>query len=191
MPSKKTSREQIIYHAIQVFRERGYHRTSIKDLGEVCNIQKAHFYYYFENGKSQLMAEVLESVLTYFEERVFVHAYNEELTAEERLDKMAEKMLRAYLGGKGGCIMGNTVLETAHLGDEPRLLAITKRFFDAMHAALTHIYALRDDEVLASDKAWQVIQDIEGALIMYQLYEDQRFMARSLGRCLELLKVAD
>lgn len=182
MPVRKTSREEILVKALQVFRQKGYHATSLKDLSMACGVEKAHFYYYFEGGKEQIMAEVLESVLLYFQERVIPIAYDQSLLPPERLDNMLGKLGRMLGSGTGGCIMGNTTLECAALADPPVFLDIARAYFEMLQQALQDLLQNEYPPETAHQYAEQMIQEIEGSLLLMQLYQDPQYLERALQR---------
>lgn len=182
MPIQKTSREEILIKAMQVFRQKGYHNTSISDLALACGIEKPHFYYYFKKGKEELMLSVLEMVLTYFTEKIHQHAYEKSIPAEDRLSYILGKFERIYMRAEGGCIMGNTTLEIAGLDKHQSFLPTIRKFFDEMILALTHIYASKHDEILANEKAVAAVQDIQGGILLMQLYKDPSYVQNSFAR---------
>jgi TetR/AcrR family transcriptional regulator, transcriptional repressor for nem operon len=184
MPVVKTSKEEVIVKALQIIRQRGYASASMNDLAKACDIQPSHFYYYFKN-KEDLMGEVLSYTAKYFEERIMIYAYDTTLTPVEKLKKILEKHEKALAFGTGGCLMGNTVLETAH--SEPPFLSIIKQFFENLVVALTKIYQAKYTEGYARDLAEQVVQDIEGGVMLSQLYKDERFMKNAFERALKHL----
>ena len=50
MSQRKTSREdQLLQVATRLFREKGYHNTSMQDLADAFGVQKASLYYYIES----------------------------------------------------------------------------------------------------------------------------------------------
>lgn len=54
-------KEMIIQHAAYLFSERGYYGVGLTELLKVCEIPKGSFYYYFPEGKIQLIKEVLDA----------------------------------------------------------------------------------------------------------------------------------
>jgi len=179
MPAQKTNKEELIVKAMQLFRKKGYFNTSIKDLAEQCDIPKSHFYYYFKGGKEELMREVLEAVKTYFQQRVFPIAYQEDLSPDEKWAEISEKLQRVFLGQKGGCIMGLTTMETLHTSEKEIFHPIIKQYFDEMIGAIEILHASESDP---SKKAHMVVQDIQGGLIMMQVYQDPTFFMAALER---------
>jgi len=186
VPIYKTSKEEILVKASMVFREKGYHHTSIQNLAEACGLKKPHFYYYFKKGKPQLMEEVLKYIDSLMEKYICELAYDEKYTPENRLQKMLSRMNEFYLNGPGGCIFANTLLETANVSD--RFKPIIKDTFDKWAKALQFVLAAKYEATEARKLAFSIIQDMEGGLMMYQLYNDEQFMKMAEERSIALLK---
>ena len=53
-------REMILREAARLFAEKGYYGLGLSELLKRCEIPKGSFYYYFPDGKIQLIQEVLE-----------------------------------------------------------------------------------------------------------------------------------
>ncbi|MDX1908857.1 MAG: helix-turn-helix domain-containing protein [Bacteroidia bacterium] len=185
MPAYKTDKDTLLVRAMQVFRSQGYHASSMADLAAACGVQKAHLYYYFPGGKEDLMNHVLEAVHTYFKERIMVYAWDEERSPEERLAQLSAQLYKVFVRNQGGCIMGNTTLEVAHLDPAPVFVARVKAYFDDMLACLAHVFAQRHAPELARTKAQTAIQDIQGGIMLMQLYNDPSFFAAALQRMQE------
>lgn len=50
MPKNGSStKKQLIYHALKLFKEQGYQNVSIKDICETANVQRGTFYYHFSS----------------------------------------------------------------------------------------------------------------------------------------------
>ncbi|MCI4668103.1 MAG: TetR/AcrR family transcriptional regulator [Bacteroidia bacterium] len=179
MPAKKTSKEELTVKAMQLFRKKGYFNTSIKDLSEACNIPKSHFYYYFKGGKVDLMVEVLEAVRGYFTERVFPIATNVDLSNEEKWSKIAEKLQRIFLSQKGGCIMGLTTLEISNAPEKDVFLPIIQSYFSEMINCIEGIYTGQPN---SRELATRAVQDIQGGLMLMQLYGDSSYFLSALER---------
>ena len=186
MPIYKTSKEEILEKAAMVFREKGYHHTSIQNLADACGLEKPHFYYYFKKGKPQLMEEVLKYMDGLMEKYVCELAYDEEHPPEKRLQKMLNRMNKFYLNGPGGCIFANTILETANVND--KFKPIIKVTFDKWAKALQFVLESKYEAEKAKKLAFSIIQDMEGGLMMYQLYTDEQFMKMAEKRSIALLK---
>ncbi len=179
MPTVKTSKEEVILKAAHVIRQRGYAYTSMKDLAEACGIQPSHFYYYFKD-KEDLMTAILEGVVERFQQYISVIADDESLEPVARLDKMLKKMAKSFLYTEGGCLMGNTVLETAYL--EPKFIHVLRTFFEAYIGSLKKIYEAKYTEKYAQNLAEQVVQDLQGGIMLSLLYRDDSYTIKAFNR---------
>jgi len=62
--TKDHIREKLINKATELFYERGYARSSIRDIGRAAGITSASLYYYFKN-KDELLYEIIKSIGDY------------------------------------------------------------------------------------------------------------------------------
>ena len=179
MPVVKTSKEEVLLKATHVIRQHGYAYTSMIDLAKACAIQPSHFYYYFKN-KEDLMTAILSNAVEVFRKHIGTIADDESLEPIDRLDKMLKKMAKSFLYTEGGCLMGNTVLETAYL--EPRFVGELQTFFQEFITALKKIYQAKFTEKYAQDLAEQVVQDLEGGIMLALLYKDDSYILKAFNR---------
>ncbi len=182
MPVQKTTREEILEKAINVFGRQGYHRTSMHDLAAACGLLKGSFYHYF-NSKEALMEEVLRYSLDYFRKHIFSIARREELPPLERLRSMMEKSSAIILRNNQGCVFGNTVLETANV--MPQFRETTQAFFTDWAAALAHIYGAKYDPHTALEQAQQTVMEVEGAIMLMKLCNDPQLLVQCRERILQ------
>lgn len=179
MPIVKTSKEEVLLRATKLIRRQGYHQATMKDLAAACGVQASLFYYYFEN-KEVLMREVLEFSLAFFRDYALRYADDDRLTPLEKMDKMVQSIARINKHLEGGCLMGNTALEVGHT--EAPFLEVVRTFFEEFAGALAKVYGTHYDEVRARQLAEQVIQDVEGGIMLSVLYKDDRFMQSAFQR---------
>jgi len=184
MPLQKITKEEILYTAIKVFREKGFHHTSMSDLAKACGLTKGLFYHYFKN-KNEMMEAVLKEVCDGFSRKAFSIAYQDELQVSERGKMMAIKCLNLFSGVKGGCIMGNSILETLH--SIPEFKTYIKRFFDEWIGAFEHMFAISNGRSEAFQMAREAVGEVEGAIMLMQLYDDQAYLERALKRIIKRL----
>ena len=184
MPVQKVTREEVIQKSLPIFRQRGYYNTSMSDLAEACGLQKGSFYHYFDS-KESLMKEVLEAVSSYFENKIFAIAYDESLLPAERLQKMLDKQIRAVTSTKGGCLMGNTAIETALLTDEFK--PIMEAFFSGYVEALSTIYSTQFSAKEALELAEQAAMEFEGALILVKMSGREQLLHDAAHRIIKRL----
>jgi TetR/AcrR family transcriptional regulator, transcriptional repressor for nem operon len=184
MPVQKITREEIIQIAAQVFRQQGYHKTSMADLAEACGLTKGIFYHYFP-GKEELMKEALQTIHRYFTARIFAIAYQNDLSGRERMKQMLVRSDKFFTDGEGGCFMGNTVLET--VGVIPEFAEVLRAFFSDWVAAVQHIYEEKYQTAEARKIAEQTIQELQGAVMFMRLFADKEYLKNAarnaLARC--------
>jgi TetR/AcrR family transcriptional repressor of nem operon len=178
------TREQIIWKAYQLFRERGYHNTSMEMIGNACGLLKGSIYHYF-SCKEQLMEQVLAAVHGLFKEQVFSIAFSSWGTPKERLEKMMTAIEEAYFEQKGGCIMGQTGAQAA--SNPSTFTEIIRQFFTDWKEAFTHLFISTYSLEQSGHLSWQVIQEIEGAITLYCIFFDKTFFTTTRHRIERLL----
>lgn len=185
MPVQKTTREEIIEKSIQVFRQQGYHKTSMSDLAAACGLQKGSFYHYFKN-KEALMQAVLERLHQYYHKKVFSIAYEVDKSAAERfiaLFKIQEPIISADFSG---CLFGNMTLESS--SNQVDFSTTLKAFFTDWQAAFQHLYQEQYAPEQALKLARQSVAEVEGALMLMRLYADRSYLTAACARILERLR---
>ncbi|WP_299252208.1 TetR/AcrR family transcriptional regulator [uncultured Aquimarina sp.] len=179
MPKVKTSKEEVLKKVIPILRERGISKSSMSELAKACEIQKSHFYYYF-NNKEQLIKEVLATVNSYFRHNLFKVIENGNLTIEQKLKKIHELIDKMFKNAHSGCIMANTALETAHL--DPIYKDEIKYFFEdfisGLQVLLEPNYSKQESLALAE----QMVQDLEGGILLMRIYNDHKYINNAVSR---------
>ncbi len=186
MPVQKITREEIVTKCVERFRTHGFHRTTMSDLAEVCGLQKGSFYHYF-SCKDEILREGLVQTRDYFAQHIFTLAYDNGITAKERMKSMLDAHVAIMLRGNGGCLVANVSAET--LNTAPEFMPLLREISDRWHAALTHIVRTCREREEADSTAWRIMQDIEGAVMLARLYDSAHFtteaVERSVAYCTE------
>ncbi len=92
---EKISRKQeILVRAARLFSERGYHATRMEEIAEACGLTKAALYYYFPDGKAQIL---LELVRQGWELLAQVPDIPKGISPEETLERLLRHHARVYL----------------------------------------------------------------------------------------------
>jgi len=89
MPKQKANAKFIIKQSLKVFRNKGYHSTSMADIAKACGLLKGSLYHYFKS-KEALMSAVIEHLHSFYNREVFSQAYNKELVALETVSTVPE-----------------------------------------------------------------------------------------------------
>lgn len=181
MPKVITNKEELIAKAIDVFLKKGYYHTTLSDLAKACNIEKAHFYYYFKD-KKDMMNECLLSYAKQIKENVLDIATDEKKEPLKRIQKMLQGW-KHYTENDYGCLFGNTLLET--VGKEPGFERTIYDFFENWKKSLAHVYECAqikgDFEKMAIDD----IEKMQGSLMLMRIYKDKSLQQRTIDQILE------
>ena len=172
MPIQKVTREKILAKSLEVFRSRGYHHTSMADLANAVGLLKGSFYYYFDS-KETLMKEVLSNINIFLKASVFPIAHDSTLSIELRMENMIKLFSKTVFSADGGCIIGNTILETVN--QYPIFKEILQEIITGWMEALTYLFAHSYSPYQAQKLAEQTIMEYEGAIMMAKLYGKSHF----------------
>ncbi|NJL12200.1 MAG: TetR/AcrR family transcriptional regulator [Microscillaceae bacterium] len=184
MEKHQDTKTELILKAAQVFNQQGYHQASISTLAEACGVKASLFYYYFQN-KEDLMEAVLEYILGISTQKLKIMAADNGLSQTEKLGKIRRFMEKLYLHNPGGCIMANTVLETALFS--PKFIGVLKTFFSEWIEAYQLLYQSHYQAEKALELAEATVQDIEGGIMLMKLYGDKKYLMNALARSERLL----
>ena len=106
MPQAKESRaDQLLETATLLFKEKGYHNTSMQDLADALGMQKGSLYYYIDS-KEELLRELLEQATS------ILGAQIDEIYAA---DLRPSEKLRLALENHGQAMMDHLNLVTVYL----------------------------------------------------------------------------
>ncbi|MFD1141982.1 TetR/AcrR family transcriptional regulator [Larkinella insperata] len=184
MPTQKVTRDEILEKSMLVFKRQGYHRTTMDDLARACGLLKGSFYHYFRS-KEVLMKEVLQRAVDLNEKHLFSIAYDETKPPGQRLDQLLSALFNGVMRSEGGCLMGNTVLETALVTEEFKE-PLRAHFNSAMNA-LAHIYQTHHPEDKARELAQQATAEIQGSLLLVKLFGQAQLLTDCRNRAVERL----
>jgi TetR/AcrR family transcriptional regulator, transcriptional repressor for nem operon len=188
MPIQKTTKKEILLTCAKVFRQHGYSNTSMSDLAEACGLTKGLFYHHFAS-KEELMQAVLESVYQHFNATLFQPVYvdSSNLGPEEKLQTFVRRAERLFTTADGGCLMANIALET--LGTDSAFSPCLRRFFAQWVAAMAHIYEANYQPAIAQTIAEQVVQDVEGGIMLMRIFGDKHYIEEALKRATARLSI--
>ncbi|MGK7393999.1 MAG: TetR/AcrR family transcriptional regulator [Candidatus Cyclobacteriaceae bacterium M3_2C_046] len=179
MPIQKIDKQEIIFKAYQIFRTKGYHHTSLSDIGQACGIFKSGIYHYFPD-KETILKEVLWAVKGYFKEHVLSILSKSDLDPVQRLDKFFNQTTKFFFGEEGGCIFSNIGLETAD--SNPVFREIIAIYFNDWMDALYQIFLEKYEPVSARELATFSLQDLKGSLLLARIFQDQDYYIRTTQR---------
>ena len=112
-----TQRDEIILSAAQIFREKGFHATSMQDIANSVQLQKASLYHHI-SSKQEILLAVLDQALDILIEHV-EPVVDSDLPSEEKLKLAMKKYIERVTGSADLA----AVLLLEHRSLEPRLRA--------------------------------------------------------------------
>jgi AcrR family transcriptional regulator len=185
MAKPKIDRRTLLKNSLSVFKSKGYTATSMSDLANASGLLKGSMYHYIES-KEQLMLEVLNSLMDHYINKVFITAYDEELSPYDRLFLLSKKAEEIYIYEDAGNFFANIGLETKNLnlGFEK----VIQEFFEKWIATVEYIYTYVVSEEDAHVKAESVVAQIEGAVLLMKVMDDAGHLRRVIGGLLEEYK---
>ncbi len=189
MPTKgENTREKILEAARMLFNTKGFSATTISDLVGATGMQKGCLYFHFD-GKDEIAREVLNAASIEFVE--FLDTALEGSNSGAALDNFFRCSLDKHLatGFVGGCIFGNTALETSDTNME-FARAIDNVFDQWIGRIAATVRGAQEKGQIRTDissetLAQHIIATVEGGIMMSRLKKDER----PLRECLNTLRI--
>lgn len=119
--------QEIVKAAAKVFKEKGYHAATVKDIASEVGMLKGSLYYHIQS-KEQLLTEVIICAVNVLNEGL-AKVLASDLTAEEKLKKAILFHLQAYLGNEELPVYYNEITKLPP-GPREKLNAAIKEYED-------------------------------------------------------------
>lgn len=163
-------RETIIKKADELFREQGYAATSIKQIAKAAGCTTAALYYYFEEGKSQILREVALSVSADVV-RIF-ESVTEPASLEDLLDQIGTAIARTMPD-----VLKRINWISAELSrlDQKERMHIHVQQRKLQHAIRKKLERFIEDEEEANELAWLMFCAYIGYGHFFFLMEGQKY----------------
>lgn len=183
------TRERVIDAAAALVNRQGLSGTSVGDIIRATGVKKGNLYFHFA-GKDEIGIAVLEKARREYLAYLAANAKGDR--ALDRLGGVIDAVVRFHRrnGFTGGCIFGNTALET---GDtNPRFAAFVRGVFDEWSGLLERLLLEARDEGDLPDGidppsfARLIVASLEGGIMMARLSKD----GRDLLRCVDSIRTA-
>lgn len=176
MPVQKIDKEILLKSALRVFKEKGYHKASMADIAKECGLLKGSIYHYFES-KEAMMIQVLKYLRQRYQSEVFNNENIGSLHPIDRLRHLAAKSEEIFLAESHGCFFTSIGLETVHVVDD--FTEEIRLFFNDWIVCLQNIFESFMSTEEARLNAEQTVAEIEGAVMMMQIYNDPELLRRT------------
>jgi TetR/AcrR family transcriptional repressor of nem operon len=177
MARKKVDRESIIKEALHLFRDHGYHATSMSDIGVACGLLKGSIYHYFPS-KEELMKEVIRYLHEYYRHNAFRPAMDKRVDARTKLRRLKDFYIQLFTGQDGGCLMANIAMETHNV--IPEFSGLISEFFTEWMNSMEHIYQEDLSKEDAAMLARETVGAVEGATMLMRVFNDPKYLNQSL-----------
>ncbi len=183
MSKAKITRENILQKAAELFNKKGYSGVSMSDIMRATGLQKGGIYNHFQS-KEELALNALDLAFNLVNQR-FLSALKGKTHAIERLEAIISVYLSFVIDQPlipGGCPILNTAIESDDTNS-----ALHLRTQEAMNSWRQLICQIIDkgiargeisQTVEADMVATIIISNLEGALMMSQLYRKRIHMER-------------
>lgn len=182
------TRDHILGEAGCLIQRKGIGATSVGDILSAAGIHKGSLYFHFRD-KEEIGQEVIRQAADRF--LGFVDRSLAGSTPRAALDNFFAAALAYHQGAGfvGGCLFGNTALETSDV--EPEFAALVDGVFVAWIDRIARVVAAGQKagefrtDITAHDLAQQVVATLEGGIMLSRL----RKKAAPLQTCIDSLRV--
>jgi TetR/AcrR family transcriptional repressor of nem operon len=185
---RSSTRDQLLLQASLLFRERGFHATSVGDVLDRAGVQKGSLYHHFPSKEDLAHAVIdrwVEHLRTHVLDRLNASDGRTPLDRiEATLDEFLAEQEAAHC--RGGCPFGNLALEMAdvHEGFRARLVDTFCRMADAFAAQIARAQA---DGAVRSDAdphslGCFLVAAVEGGILLAKVHRSPAPLAAAL-RC--------
>ncbi|ASC70111.1 putative HTH-type transcriptional regulator YxaF [Halomicronema hongdechloris C2206] len=161
-------KETYIPSLFGLFRQYGYDGATLAKISAATGLGKASLYHHFPDGKEEMVEAVLSYSDDWLQENVLTPLANEG-TAQERLQKMCDRIDDLYAGGTQPCLLAILQAGTGRDVFHGQVNALLKRWIGAIARVLAQ--AGMDDR-LAHQRGEDAIIAIQGALMLSQGLKD-------------------
>ena len=182
------TRERLLNETMRLVHRNGFSRTSVNTVLQAAGIKKGTLYYHFP-GKDELGLAVLTRARDDF--RAFLDSALTAATPMEALERFFRAALKKHrkTGFVGGCLWGNTALETSD--SSPAYAALVGKMFEEWVRRIERVIRagqrtgqIRTDQP-AGALARLVVAGVEGGIMMSRLTKQDG----PLKSCLQSLRV--
>ncbi len=182
------TRDHILDEAGRLIQRKGIGATSVGEILAAAGVHKGSIYFHFRD-KDELGHEVIRQAAARF--MSFVDRSLAGATPRMALDNFLDAAFAYHrsTGFVGGCLFGNTALETSDV--EPGLAARVDEVFVGWIDRIARVIVAGQragefrDDVPARDLAQNVVAALEGGIMLSRL----RKQAAPLATCIEGLKI--
>lgn len=176
MAKIETARDDILAALAEVFRAHGYEGATLALISEATGLGKGSLYNFFPGGKEQMANEVLASIDTWFNDKIYKPLRTASDPAKGIADMYAATS--AYFhSGQRVCLVGVVALGASRDLFGEKVKVYFAGWVDALAVALRR---LGDNTADARRKSEQAVLEIQGALVLARAFDDAKVFTRAL-----------
>ncbi len=182
--SGKTTREQIVEAADELFYRQGFEHTSFTDIADAVQISRSNFYYHFKTKD-----EILEAVINVRQDNT-----RKMLAQWEIEGKQPEDRIRSFIHilftnrakiKHYGCPVGTLCNELAKLNHASQ--AEANRLFTLFRTWLRKQFALLGCKAEADEMAMHLLARSQGVTTLANAFQDEKFIKKEIKLMCEWL----
>ncbi|MBX2863647.1 MAG: TetR/AcrR family transcriptional regulator [Leptolyngbyaceae cyanobacterium MAG.088] len=189
---KSFDQEKLLQKAMVLFWEKGYERTSLKDLEEAFGLKPPSIYNTFGN-KQTLFLSVIDCYLEQVVDNRIGEYLNQSPNAIDDLEAFLRSSLGYWMADKPrfGCLLTNTAIETVHLTKEidEKVQGGLTRLRDAFYGELVRaqasgdLFACQDLAAFAT----MLLTSYQGLLVLSRLQVADEMLQHSVDSIIRTL----
>lgn len=176
MAKIETARDDILAALAEVFRAHGYEGATLALISEATGLGKGSLYNFFPGGKEQMANEVLISIDTWFNDKIYTPLRNASDPAKGISDMYAATS-SYFRSGQRVCLVGVVALGASRDLFGEKVKVYFAGWVDALAVALRR---LGDNKADARRKSEQAVLEIQGALVLARAFDDAKVFSRAL-----------
>lgn len=175
--NNKTTREQIIDAADELFYQRGFEHTSFADIASAVNISRGNFYHHFK-AKDDILVAVIDRRLAKTGELLAAW----ETTSRSPADRICSFVTMLIANREPimrfGCPVGTLCAELAKLNHIAQ--ADANKLFILFREWLSRQFSLLGHAAEADDLAMHLLMRSQGIATLAQAFHDEAFLRREV-----------
>jgi TetR/AcrR family transcriptional regulator, transcriptional repressor for nem operon len=175
----KTTRDQIVEAAGQLFYRQGYEHTSFSDIADAVRISRGNFYYHFKT-KDEILDAVIGARLA--KTQTILERWEiEGKTPEDRIRSFIEILIvnRADIK-RYGCPVGTLCGELAKLGHAAR--GDANQLFTLFRTWLRRQFTELGREADADELAMHLLARSQGVATLANAFHDEKFIRQEVAQ---------
>lgn len=178
MAPRLVSDAQLYDRLLDLFRRTGFDGASLSRLQDATGLKRSSLYHRFPNGKDEMAVAVIDEAARRFETDILAPSRNTDLSLDERVASIGERLNRFYDRGRLSCL-----LDTMSVGSAPD--DVTTRVNAAMTTWIDTFARLSRDagtsRTHAKQRATDAVAAIEGALVLARATGDPTAFRRAIA----------